>query len=62
MVKELRPKITIERLPEYNCEINPIKMVQAIPKSEVRKTPFTNVQDVKKLAHKAFSNVTPEMV
>ena len=27
MVKQIRPDITIERLPEYHCELNPIEMV-----------------------------------
>lgn len=54
MVKEIRSYITIEKLPEYHCKLKPLKMVKAIPKSEVRKTPFTNEQDIKELAHRTF--------
>ena len=62
MVKKLRPDIILERLPPYHCELNAIELVQAIPKDEVRKTPFKNVHDVKTLAHRAFKNVTPDVV
>ena len=62
MVKELRPDITLERLPPYHCELNVIEMIQAILKSKVRNIPFKHVKDVQVLAHRVFGEITPEMV
>ena len=62
MVKKIRKDITLERLPPYHCELNPIEMVWGILKRDVRKSPFKHVQDVKKITESAFQKITPEMV
>ena len=54
--------ITILRLPPYHCELNPIELVWAQVKGEVRRNNVTfKLQDIKKLFEEALNKVTSEV-